>query len=68
MELESIIKNGNSKKERADNLPLDASSVSEEQDYVGDKYPKASEGNISDEMTAEIVKSVVEALRRKRGK
>jgi len=68
MELESIIKNGNGKKERADNLPLYASSVSEGLDSVGDKYSKASEENISDEMTAEIVKSVVEALRRKRGK
>ena len=68
MELESIIKNGNGKKERADNLPLYASIVSEGLDSVGDKCQKASEGNISDEMTAEIVKSVVEALRRKRGK
>lgn len=68
MELESIIKNGNGKKERADNLPLDAGRMLEGLDYVGDKYPKASEENISDEMTAEIVKSVEEALRRKRGK
>lgn len=48
MELESITKNGNGGKEKADNLPFDASSMSDVPDSVVDKFPKASDENVSD--------------------